>query len=114
MITTYVKLAITGALLLGMFAFGWFTRDAFCDAAEARAQLAAERLAHEATKSDLAAANLSVAIGNAAMESIEQAADARQQKIAELEKALVKKPLGTACRRLDADGLHRLLDVSPR
>lgn len=108
MIGTKIKLAIIGAIALALFGAGWTARDWRCDATEAKAQLAAERTAHAATRKDLAAAKAAAAFANVAFTGIETANTARQETVRERESQPVD-----ACRRLDRAGLEWLRRIAP-
>lgn len=107
-------MAIAGAVafVLGT-GIGWKTRDAFCDAAAARADLASEKAAHAQTKLDLDAARLSAEAGKTALEAIQNGADRREETIRALESQLAAAPAAAVDCRLGADGLRRLRAVAP-
>jgi hypothetical protein len=108
LIPTWMKLAALGAVLALAFAGGVWVRDAFCDAAKARAALAAERAAHAATKSELAAAQQAAAFANRALGMIEESARTREEAVRE--KQTSPPP---ACRQLTAPDLEWLRRVAP-
>lgn len=106
-----IRLALLGVTLAAAFGSGVWVRDSFCDAAKAKADLAAERSAHAATRIDLAAAHMSADFGNAAKQDIETREAAREERIRELEQHLATKPVGRC--HLDSAGRRRLLDIYP-
>lgn len=108
-----LKAMAIAALVSGvaMFAAGWSVRDAFCDAATARALLEAEQSAHEATKTDLAAATIAANSANATLARIQVEANIREDMIRDLQ----NKPPAAAdpgCK-LGADGLNWLRRIAP-
>jgi len=112
MIATKIKLALLAGSLIAAAGGGWVTRDAFCDSAKAKADLANERLAHAATKIDLAAARMTADFGRAAQNDIEERAKAREERIRELEKHVATQPAAGRCR-IDGAFRRRLLNIYP-
>lgn len=107
----YIKLGIIAAVLLAVFGAGWGTRDAFCDAAEARAELATEKSLHETTKRDLSAAKAAVLFANAAIGSIDHADTTRQETINERQTEPAQA--GADRCKLGAAGVDWLRKVAP-
>jgi hypothetical protein len=106
---TYFKIGGVIAVVLGLYGAGWATRDAFCDAAETRSQLEAEKTAHAATQKDLNAAKAAAVFANIAFTGIETADTARQETIHERQ----NQPAADACRRIDRAGLEWLRRIAP-
>jgi hypothetical protein len=109
-IPPWVKLAAIAVVAAAAYSGGWVTRDAFCDAAKARADLAAEQAAHAATKADLEAAKASAAFANVALEAIQYGARTREEIVNERKNAPTPVP---DCRKLDRGGLEWLRRIAP-
>lgn len=106
-------IAIAAALGLAVGAGGgWKVRDAFCDAAAARAELANVQSKLDAANRDMQASQQAAAHSVQAAGVIAQRANENEEKVRDLEAQLSTKPV--ACRALDADGLRRLLAIAPR
>lgn len=112
MIAAKIGIALAAAAIVAAFGSGVWVRDAFCDAADARRSLAAEQSKRRAIEFDLGAAQESIAFGVNGGVEIERRDTQRQERIRELETWIAKNGEGRC--RLGADGVRRLLDISPR
>jgi hypothetical protein len=89
---------------------GWQVRDAFCDAAKAKEDLAAEQRAHANTKLDLTAAQRGAQNANTIAGWLEGWSAKREEIVRE---APPVAPSNADCRRLGADGLKWLRRIGP-
>ena len=112
-ILTMLKLGVAAAALVVAFGAGWAGRDAFCDSAKAKADLAIERTRNAALQADLDATKQAAADDKAALESIETNNRSREDMINELQTKLASQPAAGRCK-LGADQHQRLLNISPR
>lgn len=106
--------AVAGAAL-AFAAGGWLGydyRDARCDADEAKAQLEAVKTERDKAILERDAAQSAAKAANAASNSISERVVQRNEHIRKLEKTLASRQASDRCR-LSADGLKRLLEISP-
>lgn len=103
-------MAIVGVLIAAAAFGGWKGRDMLCDAAEARAALALERLKTEKAELELKGYRES---GGAATKAVEVLTELREQQnvgLKELQDILAKRPVSSSCLA-DDDLIRRLLSI---
>lgn len=100
------------AALLGVAALGgWKTRDAFCDAAEAKALLAGEILKRQKAELELKGYKDSSAVGVKAIAILNDLKEKQDASRQELLDYLSKQPAGSVCVFSD-DIVRRLLAIA--
>ena len=108
--------SLRAALLVVMVAAsagaGWTARDWKCDSAEARRDAAAEKKRRELAEFELDAWQLSLMLGADAHTEIDKRDSKRQERLNAMQVWITAS--GPSCRRVGADGVRWLLDISRR
>lgn len=100
------------AALLGIAALGgWKTRDAFCDAAEAKALLAVETLKREKAELELKGYKESNGTAAKVIDALKDLKDKQDAGLKDLQDYLTKQPPGAVCVAHD-DMVRRLLAIA--
>lgn len=102
-------IAVIGALALAGLG-GWKTRDAFCDAAEAKAQLATKQAEVNKLKTELEGYKAAADAGQQAVDVIADLKRNQDDGFKNLQELLAKAPPSTVCRT-NADTVRRLRNV---